>query len=100
MRRFLLAAVVGGLTVVGANAAQAGPPVQFVDWHHHYPVVVDRCYYPPVRYAQPAVAYYSPVITPTVVAAPPVVAAPSVVVAPPAGFVSLSGRHFGIRFGF
>ncbi|HTQ39731.1 MAG TPA: hypothetical protein VMJ32_11940 [Pirellulales bacterium] len=95
MRRLLcIAAAVGGLTVAGASAAQAGPPVQFVGWDHHH-AVVDRCYYPPVRYVRPEVVYY-----PQVVAAPQVVSAPPVVVAPPAGFISLGGRHFGIQFGF
>jgi hypothetical protein len=95
MRRFLLiAAMVGSLTAVGASFAQAAPPVQWVGWDHHHHVVVDRCY-PPVRYVQPAVAYYPPIV-----AAPPVVSAPPVVVAPPAGFISVGGRHFGIQFGF
>jgi hypothetical protein len=95
MRRFLLTAcVMGALMAAGAGAANAGTPVHFVDWNHHHHVVVDRCY-PPVQYARPEVVYY-----PQVIAAPPVVAAPPLFVAPPAGFVSLSGRHFGIRFGF
>jgi hypothetical protein len=97
MRRLLLiAAVVGGLTMVGAKAVQAGPPAQFVDWdhHHHDHVVVERCY-PPVRVVRPEVVYY-----PQVVTAPAVVSATPVIAAPPAGFISLSGRHFGIQFGF
>jgi hypothetical protein len=102
MRRFLLiASVIGGLTVAGASAVQAAAPGQFVGWDHHRPVVVDRWYHPPVRYARPEVVYYPQVVAaPTIVAAPPVLAAPPVVVAPPAGFVSIGGRHFGIRFGF
>jgi hypothetical protein len=101
MRRFLLiASVVGAMTVAGATAANAGTPVQVVDWHHHHhPVVVDRCYYPPVRYVRPQVAYYPQVVAPPVCAAP-VVAAPPFVAAPPAGFVSLRGRNFGVQFGF
>jgi hypothetical protein len=101
MRRFLLiAAIMGSLTAVGAAAAQAGTPVQVVGWDHHHHVVVDHCY-PPVRYVRPEVVYYPQVIAaPPVVTAPPAVAVPPVVVAPPAGFISLSGRHFGIRFGF
>jgi hypothetical protein len=96
MRRFLLiASVVGAMTVAGAAAANAGTPVQVVDWQHHHQVVVDRCYYPPVRYVRPQVVYY-----PQVVVAPPVCAAPPVFAAPPAGFVSLRGRNFGVQFGF
>jgi hypothetical protein len=96
MRRLLfVVSVMGALTVGGISAANAATPVQLVDWHHHDHVVVDRCYGPPVRYVRPEVVYY-----PQVVTAPPVYAAPPVVVAPPAGFVSLTGRHFGIRFGF
>jgi hypothetical protein len=96
MRRFLLiASVLGVLTVAGASAVKAGTPVELVGWNHHHHVVADRCYYPPVRYVQPRVVYYPQVIT-----APPFVAAPPVVVAPPGGFISLSGRHFGVQFGF
>jgi hypothetical protein len=105
MRRFLLiAAAMGSMTLAGASAVKAGAPVQVVDWDHHHHVVVDR-FYPPVRYVRPEVVYYPPVVTAPIVAAPPVVVAPPVVsppvvVAPPAGFVSIGGRHFGIRFGF
>ena len=43
MRRFLLiASVMGAMTVAGAAAANAGTPVQVVDWHHHHQVVVDK----------------------------------------------------------
>ncbi len=103
MRRFLLiASVVGAMTVGGATAAHAGTPVQVVDWHHHHhDVVVDRCYYPPVRYVGPQVAYYPQVVAaPPICAAPPVVVARPVVAAPPAGFISLRGRNFGVQFGF
>ncbi|HZZ26958.1 MAG TPA: hypothetical protein VFE46_03030 [Pirellulales bacterium] len=101
MRRFLLiAAAVGSLTVAGGSAAQAGTPVQVVGWDHHHHVVVDHCY-PPVRVVRPEVVYYPQVVAaPTVIATLPVVSAPPIVVAPPTGFVSLTGRHFGIRFGF
>jgi hypothetical protein len=104
MRRFLLiAATLGTMTVAGAAAAKAAVPVQVVDWHHH-PVVVDRCYRPEVRYYRPQVVYYPQVVAPPVYAAPVVAGPPVVATAPivaaPNGFVSLSGRHFGIRFGF
>jgi hypothetical protein len=106
MRRFLLIiAAVGTLAIAGAATANAAVPVQAVDWNHHHHVVVDRCYRPEVRYVRPQVVYYPQVIAPPGYATAPVIAAPpfvttAPVVAGPSGFVSLSGRHFGIRFGF
>jgi hypothetical protein len=95
MRRLLIAVVaVGGLSLAGASAANAGPPVQYAGWnyHHHHQVIVDHCYRPPVGCVRPQVAYY-PQYYPQYIPAPPVVAGPG-------GFVSLNGRNFGVTFGF